>query len=77
MSLCLYAMEEAMHALGAALLSLAAVLLFEELTFGGLVRLLLAPPPRRAKPLEPQPDSSQPNRSVVKTKLKGESQCSR
>jgi hypothetical protein len=36
---------EAMSGLGAALLPVAAALLFEELTFGGLVRLLLAPWP--------------------------------
>jgi hypothetical protein len=34
---------EAMNGLGAALLPVVAALLFEELTFGGLVRLLLAP----------------------------------
>jgi len=33
---------EAMNVLGGVLLPLAAALLFEELTFGGLVRLLLA-----------------------------------
>ena len=36
---------DAMNGLGAALLPVAAALLFEELTFGGLVRLLLAPWP--------------------------------
>jgi hypothetical protein len=36
---------EAMNRLGAVLLPIAAGLLFEELTFGGLVRLLLAPRP--------------------------------
>ena len=36
---------EAMGDLGAALLPLVAALLFEELTFGGLVRLLVAPWP--------------------------------
>jgi hypothetical protein len=36
---------EAMDGLGAALLPVAAGLLFEELTFGGLVRLLLTPWP--------------------------------
>ena len=36
---------EAMNGLGAALLPVAAGLLLEELTFGGLVRLLLAPWP--------------------------------
>ena len=40
---------EAMSGLGAALLPVAAALLFEELTFGGLVRLLLAPWPGSGK----------------------------
>ncbi|HMG86654.1 MAG TPA: hypothetical protein VK574_13065 [Terracidiphilus sp.] len=40
---------EAMSGLGAALLPVAAALLFEELTFGGLVRLLLAPWPGAGK----------------------------
>ena len=38
-------LNETMNGLGAALLPVAAGLLFEELTFGGLVRLLLAPRP--------------------------------
>jgi hypothetical protein len=38
-------LADAMSGLGAALLPVAAALLFEELTFGGLVRLLLAPRP--------------------------------
>jgi hypothetical protein len=67
MGLCIDAMHEAAHVLGAALLFVATALLFEELTLGGLVRLILAPPPRRAKQLEP-------NRN--KAKRKGESQCS-
>ena len=37
---------DAMSGLGAVLLPVAAGLLFEELTFGGLVRLLLVPWPR-------------------------------
>lgn len=36
---------EAMNGLGAVLLPVALGLLFEELTFGGLVRLMLAPLP--------------------------------
>ena len=36
---------DAMNGLGAVLLPVAAVLLFEELTMGGLVRLLLVPRP--------------------------------
>jgi hypothetical protein len=38
-------LSDAMSGLGAALLPVAAALLFEELTFGGLVRLLIAPWP--------------------------------
>jgi len=40
---------DAMSGLGAALLPVVAALLFEELTFGGLVRLLLAPWPGTGK----------------------------
>jgi hypothetical protein len=39
----------AMSGLGAALFPVVAALLFEELTFGGLVRLLLAPWPGTGK----------------------------
>jgi hypothetical protein len=42
-------MMEAMNGLGAALLPVIAGLLFEELTFGGLVRLLVAPKPGTGK----------------------------
>ena len=45
-----------MHAIsgfGAALLPVAAALLLEELTYGGLVRLLLAPRPGHGQPKEP------------------------
>jgi hypothetical protein len=42
-------LSEAMDGLGAALLPVAAGLLFEELTFGGLVRLMLAPWPGTGK----------------------------
>ena len=38
---------EAMSVLGAAMLPLVAALLLEELTFGGLVRLLIAPWPEK------------------------------
>lgn len=38
-------LADAMSGMEAALLPVAAALLFEELTFGGLVRLLLAPRP--------------------------------
>ena len=42
-------LADAMSGLGAALLPVAAALLFEELTFGGLVRLLIAPWPGTRK----------------------------
>ena len=42
-------LADAMNGLGAALLPVAAALLFEELTFGGLVRLLIAPWPGARK----------------------------
>ena len=44
----------AMTALGAVLLPVAAVLLLEELTLGGLVRLLLAPRPGTGERGEPK-----------------------
>jgi hypothetical protein len=43
---------EAMSALGAVLLPVATALLLEELTYGGLVRLILAPRPGTGKPTE-------------------------
>jgi hypothetical protein len=42
-------LADAMGGLGAALLPVATALLFEELTFGGLVRLLIAPWPLARK----------------------------
>jgi hypothetical protein len=42
-------LNEAINGLGAVLLPVAAGLLFEELTFGGLVRLLLAPRPEASR----------------------------
>jgi hypothetical protein len=42
-----------MGSLGAALLPVVAGLLLEELTFGGLVRLLIAPWPKTRKHTEP------------------------
>jgi hypothetical protein len=45
-------LNDAMSGLGAVLLPVAAALLFEELTLGGLVRLLLAPRPETGKPKE-------------------------
>lgn len=40
---------ESMNGLGPVLLPVVAALLFEEFTFGGLVRLLLAPRPHASK----------------------------
>jgi hypothetical protein len=40
---------EAMNGLGAVLLPVVAGLLFEELTYGGLVRLMLAPRPETGR----------------------------
>jgi hypothetical protein len=48
-------LADAMSGMGAALLPVVAALLFEELTFGGLVRLLLTPWPgtgKRGVPLD-------------------------
>jgi hypothetical protein len=42
-------LTEAMSGLGAALLPVVAGLLLEELTFGGLVRLLMTPRPNAGK----------------------------
>ena len=42
-------LADALNGLGAALLPVVAALLFGELTFGGLVRLLLAPWPKTGK----------------------------
>ena len=42
-------LTEAMNGLGAALLPMVAALLLEELTFGGLVRLLMTPRPGTGK----------------------------
>ncbi len=53
---------EICHAMGAVLLQIAVALLFEELTFGGLIRLILAP--------RPESDTNQEPRT------KGETPCS-
>ncbi len=45
-------LDEAANGLGTVLLPVVAGLLFEELTFGGLVRLLIAPRPATRKTLE-------------------------
>jgi len=42
-------LDEAANTLGSLLLPVVAGLLFEELTFGGLVRLLIAPWPKTRK----------------------------
>ncbi len=55
---------ETMNGLGAVLLPVVAALLFEEFTFGGLVRLLLAR----------QPHSS--NQKGHSHQLRGDSKCS-
>lgn len=48
----MHLLMEAMDGLGAVLLPVAAGLLFEELTMGGLVRLLLVPRPVTGKQVE-------------------------
>lgn len=48
----MHLLMEAMDGLGAVLLPVAAGLLFEELTMGGLVRLLLVPRPVTARRVE-------------------------
>jgi hypothetical protein len=45
-------LDEAANGLGAVLLPIVAGLLFEELTVGGLVRLLIAPRPKANRQLE-------------------------
>jgi hypothetical protein len=45
-------LNEALGSLGAALLPVVSGLLLEELTFGGLVRLLIAPRPKTGKQTE-------------------------
>jgi hypothetical protein len=51
-------LTEAMNALGAAVLPVVAALLLEELTYGGLVRLLLAPWPGTGRHGAPSDRSS-------------------
>lgn len=46
--------DSALTSLGAVLLPLSAALLLEELTYGGLVRLLLAPRPQTGKQRSPK-----------------------
>jgi hypothetical protein len=47
-------LTEAMNGLGAVVLQIVAALLLEELTFGGLVRLLVAPKPGSRNHTEPK-----------------------
>ena len=54
----MHLLAEAMNGLGAALLPVAVGLLFEELTFAGLVRLMLAPWPGTRKRGAPADRSS-------------------
>jgi hypothetical protein len=56
-------LDEVSNGLGAMLLPIVAGLLLEELTFGGLVRLLIAPRPHPRKQTESKP-------------LEGERKCS-
>jgi hypothetical protein len=49
--------DSALSRIGALLLPLSMVLLFEELTYGGLVRLLLAPRPETGKHTSPKQES--------------------
>jgi hypothetical protein len=50
----MHLLMEATHAMGAVLLQIAVALLFEELSFGGLVRLILAPRPAGESNTEPE-----------------------
>ncbi len=59
-------LDEAANGLGTVLLPVVAGLLFEELTFGGLVRLLIAPRPATHK-------TSERNHPAVRN---GERKCS-
>lgn len=58
----MHLLAEAMNGLGAELLPVAVGLLFEELTFGGLVRLMLAPLPGTGRRGATGRRSSQPER---------------
>jgi hypothetical protein len=69
----MHLLTEAMSGLGAVLLPVAVGLLFEELTFGGLVRLMLAPWPgtgRRGAPSDRS--SSLARRHGARNKQEGE-----
>jgi hypothetical protein len=68
---------EAMRSLGAVLLQVVAALLLEELTFGGLVRLLVAPRPGAGKGGLTSDRSLSLRRKIREHKhKKGEGRCS-
>jgi hypothetical protein len=70
-------LTEAIGGLGSVLLPVAAGLLLEELTLGGLVRLLLAPWPGPGKRVNPNDNSSLLGRNRGEQKnLKGGGKCS-
>jgi len=70
-------LADAMGSLGGVLLPVAAGLLFEELTFGGLVRLLLAPWPGTRKRVAPgNKSSSLRSERKEHNNQKGEGKCS-
>lgn len=70
-------LSDAISSLGAVLLPVAAGLLFEELTFGGLVRLMLAPWPGTRKQNRPGERSSSPGHTGKKQNYQmGEEKCS-
>ena len=68
---------EAMRGLGAVMLQVVAALLLEELTFGGLVRLFVAPRPGAGRS-EARGDRSMSLRRKIREHKhnKGESKCS-
>ena len=67
-------LSEAINGLGAVLLQVVAALLFEELTFGGLVRLLVAPWPGTGKRVEhndnPTPEGNPAASLLLRRKLR-------
>jgi hypothetical protein len=70
-------LTEAMNGLGAAVLPVVAALLLEELTYGGLVRLLLAPWPGTGRREAPSDRSSSMEcKRGEPNKQKGDGKCS-
>jgi hypothetical protein len=68
---------EAMRGLGAVLLQVVAALLLEELTFGGLVRLFIAPRPETGIRRTPGERARSLRRKIRELKHKrGEGKCS-